>query len=107
MLRGWDYRWSGLRRPIARDGLGRGADEGAQRAQVGAGNKIMMRPASATPRGQKLRALAAASARLQRDFGRWQVPWGEINRFQRISPAIIPPFSDNAPSIPVAFAEGS
>ena len=25
-----------------------------------------------------------------RDFGRWQVPWGEINRFQRISPATRP-----------------
>jgi acyl-homoserine-lactone acylase len=31
------------------------------------------------------------------------VPWGEINRFQRISPAIDHPFSDAAPSIPVAF----
>ena len=45
-------------------------------------------------------------AQLQRDFGRWQLPWGELNRFQRISPAINPPYSDAAPSIPVPFAEG-
>ena len=32
------------------------------------------------------------------------MPWGEINRFQRISPSIKPPFSDDAPSIPVPFA---
>ena len=31
------------------------------------------------------------------------MPWGDINRFQRISPAIDHPFSDAAPSIPVAF----
>ena len=32
------------------------------------------------------------------------MPWGEINRFQRVSPAIAPQFSDDAPSIPVPFA---
>ena len=42
--------------------------------------------------------------RLTRDFGRWDVPWGEVNRFQRISPAIDHPFSDTAPSIPVPFS---
>jgi acyl-homoserine-lactone acylase len=35
------------------------------------------------------------------------VPWGEINRFQRISGAIAQPFSDAAPSIPVPFANGN
>jgi len=32
------------------------------------------------------------------------VPWGEINRFQRISPAIDHPFDDAKPSIPIPFA---
>ena len=31
------------------------------------------------------------------------MPWGEVNRFQRISPTIDSPFDDNAPSIPVGF----
>ena len=31
------------------------------------------------------------------------MPWGEVNRFQRISPAIEGEFSDQAPSIPVGF----
>jgi acyl-homoserine-lactone acylase len=43
---------------------------------------------------------------LDRDFGRWQVAWGDINRFQRISSAIKPPYVDAAPSIPVPFTEG-
>jgi acyl-homoserine-lactone acylase len=55
---------------------------------------------------QKLQALEAGLSRLKSDFGTWQVPWGEINRFQRISPAIDHPFSDRAPSIPVPFSSG-
>ena len=52
----------------------------------------------------KLEAFAASTAKLAQDFGSWRTPWGEINRFQRISPAIVHPFSDAAPSIPVGFA---
>jgi acyl-homoserine-lactone acylase len=52
---------------------------------------------------EKLRAFGKALDRLKRDFGGWQTPWGEVNRFQRISPLIDPPFDDNAPSIPVGF----
>ncbi len=32
-----------------------------------------------------LKALAAASAKLAADFGTWQTPWGNINRFQRLT----------------------
>jgi acyl-homoserine-lactone acylase len=53
---------------------------------------------------QRLEALAAASDSLAAGFGKWATPWGEINRFQRISPAIVQPFSDDGPSIPVGFA---
>jgi acyl-homoserine-lactone acylase len=55
---------------------------------------------------ERLDALAAVSDKLAADFGNWATPWGEINRFQRISPAIVHPFSDAAPSIPVGFASG-
>jgi len=37
-------------------------------------------------------------------FGNWQIPWGEINRYQRISSDIDNKFDDNKPSIPVGFA---
>ena len=52
---------------------------------------------------EKLDAFARGFHRLQRDFGGWRVPWGEVNRFQRISPVINSPFDDKAPSIPVGF----
>jgi acyl-homoserine-lactone acylase len=50
-----------------------------------------------------LGALAEAKATLEADFGTWQVAWGDINRFQRLTGDIVQPFDDDAPSIPVAF----
>ena len=55
---------------------------------------------------QKLQALVVTISRLEREFGKWDVPWGEVNRFQRVSPAIDHPFSDDAPSIAVPFGSG-
>jgi len=53
---------------------------------------------------ERIDALSAALDTLQRDFGRWQVPWGEINRFQRLTDDIVQPFDDAKPSLPVGFA---
>ncbi|MDE2307575.1 MAG: penicillin acylase family protein, partial [Xanthomonadaceae bacterium] len=51
----------------------------------------------------RLDALLQASDRLRKDFGSWGVPWGEINRFQRLNGAIVQHFDDSKPSIPVPF----
>jgi acyl-homoserine-lactone acylase len=67
-------------------------------------NITMMQLARRTTDAQKLEALATAVAQLQRDFGRWQVPWGEINRLQRLPSSNPQAFSDDAPSTPVPFA---
>ena len=52
---------------------------------------------------QLVQALAAAVDRLESDFGSWKTPWGEINRYQRINGALVQPFDDSKPSIPVGF----
>ena len=52
----------------------------------------------------KLAALDTAMARLKSDFGSWQVPWGEINRYQRNDGAIQQTFDDAKPSVAVPFA---
>jgi acyl-homoserine-lactone acylase len=54
--------------------------------------------------GELLPPLLATINDLQNKFGRWQLPWGEINRFQRISTDIDNKFDDNKPSIPVGYA---
>ena len=51
----------------------------------------------------KLKALAAAVSTLEADFGTWETPWGEINRFQRVEGAVNEPFSDDLPSMPIAY----
>jgi acyl-homoserine-lactone acylase len=52
----------------------------------------------------RLDALSAALAKLSSDFGRWEIPWGDINRFQRLSDDIVERFDDLQPSLPVGFA---
>jgi len=52
---------------------------------------------------ERLDALQRASDKLTRDFGTWQTPWGEINRFQRISGDVDQQYDDSKPSYPVAF----
>ena len=53
---------------------------------------------------ERIDALTAALGKLQRDFGTWQTPWGEINRFQRLTDDIVQPFDDAKPSLAVGFA---
>lgn len=63
--------------------------------------------ATAATDQQQLAALDAAMARLNADYGTWQVPWGEINRYQRNDGAIQQTFDDAKPSVPVMFASAN
>jgi len=50
-----------------------------------------------------LQSLATASDKLAADFGSWKTPWGDINRFQRLTDDIVHPFADSSGSTPVKF----
>ena len=52
---------------------------------------------------QKLAALDSAMDKLAADFGKWNTPWGEINRYQRRTGDMVQPFDDADPSHPVPF----
>jgi acyl-homoserine-lactone acylase len=102
LLRAWDRRWAVNSVPTSlavfwgeevRRRVGSGGPRGG-----GADSFIEQAPA-----GTLLEALAAASDKLQADFGKWQTPWGDINRFQRLNGDIVQPFTDAGPSIPVGF----
>jgi acyl-homoserine-lactone acylase len=56
---------------------------------------------------ERIEGLAAAVAKLQRDFGQWQTPWGDINRYQRLTDDIVQPVDDAKPSLPVGFASSN
>jgi acyl-homoserine-lactone acylase len=88
MLRGWDYRWAASSVPTS--------------LAVFYGEQLGARAATASTE-QQLQALAAAADKLAADFGSWRTPWGDINRFQRLTGDIVHPFNDSGPSIPVPF----
>jgi len=44
---------------------------------------------------------------LDRDFGDWNIRWGEVNRYQRLNGDIQQPFDDAAPSLPIGMASGN
>jgi acyl-homoserine lactone acylase PvdQ len=52
---------------------------------------------------ERLDQFASAVLKIQEDFGRWDTPWGEINRFQRMNGDIDMTFDDSAESIPVGM----
>ena len=61
---------------------------------------------STSPPAERLTILDESISQLDEDFGTWQTPWGEINRYQRLNGDIFQAFDDEAPSIPIAFASG-
>ena len=103
-VRGWDYRWGTNSIPTSlavfwgEDLLSRVGAE-ARGAGMSAETYVIDRATDA----ERLQSLAAATTKLNQDSGSWQTPWGEINRFQRITDDIAPKFDDSAPSIPVPF----
>jgi acyl-homoserine-lactone acylase len=104
LLRAWDFRWSTSSVPTALavywgEEIGRRVTADARRAGVSADEMIVTR----TPAEPLLQALSTASDRLTKDFGSWKTPWGDINRFQRLTGDLVQPFSDAGPSIPVGF----
>lgn len=95
-LKAWDRRW-GLESVPTSLGMFWASELNAGRTEA-----TLSRPPA-----ELLSALAAASRRLESDFGTWRTPWGEINRFQRLTGDLNQPFDDSRPSIAVPFTYGS
>jgi acyl-homoserine lactone acylase PvdQ len=104
VLRPWDYRWGVASIPTSLavfwgEDVTRRVMQDARRAGMSADAYV----AQAASGEALLQSLAAASDKLTADFGKWQTPWGDINRFQRNDGAIVQQFDDAKPSIPVEF----
>ena len=105
MLRSWDYRWSAASVPTALavhwgEEMWRSVRADAESEDMTVYDFIAKR----TSPERHLQALATASDQLAADFGSWKTPWGDINRFQRLTGDIEQPFADSGASIPVGFA---
>ena len=104
VLKQWDRRWSAtsIATSVAvfwGDELWRRSRQDAESEELSVYDYM----ATKAPPAMRLEALAKAIEQLTADFGSWKTPWGDINRFQRLTDDIVHPFSDAAPSIPVAF----
>lgn len=53
---------------------------------------------------ERLRVFSETIAQLDSAFGSWNTPWGEINRYQRLTGDIDHVYDDAAPSLPVGMA---
>ncbi|MGA3205977.1 MAG: penicillin acylase family protein, partial [Bryobacteraceae bacterium] len=97
LLRKWDLRWAADSVPTS---LAVFWGEDIRRHTRGDG-------VSSASAQQLLESLEAASAKLTADFGTWKTPWGDINRFQRLTGDIVQPFNDAGPSTPVPFTSAT
>ncbi len=108
ILKGWDYRsgensvaatlafdWAQLLLPSI------------QRVYINQGEKDQVQntlefAAKARP-NELLEPLKSVLTNLTKRFGKWNMPWGEINRFQRLTGAINEKYDDSLTSLPVGF----
>ncbi|MFK3984307.1 penicillin acylase family protein [Micromonospora sp. NPDC050397] len=104
LFRGWDYRWAADSTATSLavfwgEAIWATASQPARDAGMAVWDWVAERATDA----QRIAALDVGMDRLVLDFGSWQVPWGEINRFQRNDGAIVQTFDDAKPSSPVPF----
>ncbi len=57
-----------------------------------------------SPLQERLAIFKKTLEQLNTDFGSWETPWGEINRYQRINGDIKQPFNDALESLPIGMA---
>ncbi|MEP6897497.1 MAG: penicillin acylase family protein, partial [Rhodanobacter sp.] len=104
LLRGWDYCWGIASMPTTLAVFwGDTLWDKVNLADTSEALTVYDYMAEKAGAKARLGALAEASDRLQKDFGSWGVPWGEVNRYQRINGDLVQPFDDSKSSIPVPF----
>jgi acyl-homoserine-lactone acylase len=104
LLRHWDYRWGIASMPTTLAVFwGDMLWDKVSLADTSEAVTVYDYMAEKAGPRARLGALLEAADRLQKDFGSWGVPWGEVNRFQRINGDLVQPFNDAQPSIPVPF----
>jgi acyl-homoserine-lactone acylase len=108
VLRKWDLRWGATSIPTALAVYwGQDIQSGVRGQARAAGMPVQDYIATRADPEQMLQSLVAASDKLTADFGTWKTPWGDINRFQRLTDDIVHPFTDAGPSIPVGFTSAT
>ncbi|TXN38102.1 acylase [Flagellimonas hymeniacidonis] len=107
VLRNWDYRTSkeAIAMTLAHY-YGTKSYRNAERPEGMTPMQLIAYWGSESPQKEKLTLFEEVIDQLEADFGTWQMPWGEVHRYQRLNGDIRQPFDDAKPSIPIGFASG-
>ncbi len=107
VLRNWDYRTSksSVAMTLAHYYGTRYGREGKRPYRM-SDMELMTYFGKASPSEERIAVFTGVLEQLKGDFGTWELPWGEVHRYQRINGDIRQPFNDALPSIPIGFASG-
>ncbi|SHI34633.1 acylase [Pseudozobellia thermophila] len=108
VLRGWDYRTSkaSVAMTLAHF-YGTISYQKAKRPEGLNSMELIEFWGSDSPDTEKLDLFEEVVRKLEADFGSWKLPWGEVNRYQRLNGDIKQAFNDSLPSVGVGFASGT
>jgi len=105
LLKGWDYRTS--KESVAMS-VAHFYGENYQREFRSMNRFVNPIPTAKIPTAAEIQTVFEKTiAQMNADFGTWNTPWGEINRFQRLSGAIDAGFDDDKPFVPIGLASGN
>jgi acyl-homoserine lactone acylase PvdQ len=105
LLRNWDYRTS--KESVAMS-IAHFYGENYQRQFRSLSRFAEPNPNAKIPTPAELQAvLIQTLEQMNADFGSWNTPWGEINRFQRLSGDIDAGFDDSKAYVPIGLASGN
>ncbi|MEE1961264.1 acylase [Allomuricauda taeanensis] len=79
----------------------------AERPEGLSGMELVEYWGTASQNSEKLDLFQESLNQLTDDFDSWKMPWGQVNRYQRLNGDIYQPFDDAKPSIPIGFASGT
>ncbi len=108
ILRNWDYKSSkeSVAMSLAHFYGTHYGRKGRRPKTITSDMELMTYLGSNSPINERLDIFEEVITKMNTDFGSWNTPWGEVNRYQRLNGDIRQAFDDNKPSIAVGFASG-
>ena len=107
-LRRWNRQWGAASVPTSlADSWGNAFMRNVGRSARAKGITALEYMTQGATDTERFDALTQDVKTLTADFGTWKKPWGEINRFQRLSDDLDLGYDDSKPSFPVKFASAT
>lgn len=105
VLKKWDFKTSKESKAMS---LAHFYGENYQKQFKSLNRFVNPKPTDKIPSREDILAVFGETVKqMKADFGSWSLPWGEVNRFQRLSGEINLTYEDDAPYIPIGLASGN